>query len=501
MIIVATLLHLLSFTGVHDWGGDFAQYISQAKSLIEGSTAAFTESNTFIIQSSKPPPGPVAYPWGFPLLLAPVYAYLGVNLFAFKLVVVLFYLGFLLTLYLGLRHRLSSKALLTVIALFGFNPFLLRFNDEILSDIPFLFFSTVALFMINGTVNHKGSATEQTRHSSHRIPIWQSVVLGCVIFGAFLIRTNGFLLILTLALSLCVSILVERGAFAWTISAWRSCVPYIVRDGRLYGVITVSVVFVGLYLLSTSLFPGGQSSHLDHLERVSIGRLINHFFYYLILIAEFFSPNESRLAGLPIYLMTLPFFALGVKKYWRANIGFCVYFVLTFALYVIWPHKQGLRFFLPIIPIYVYFFVLGTEIAQKKIFKIHPTFLSKAIVALFIVASGYVVIQNVTHDESSYDGPCSPAATEMFTYIREHSESTDIVIFRKPRVMALLTGLRSARFAKPEDYEKFEGMRYLVLDNQNLSDQLQNGFIEGQLGAKKIELVFQNNQFKIYQRM
>lgn len=253
--------------------------------------------------------------------------------------------------------------------------------------------------------------------------------------------------------------------------------------------------------MSSSLLPGGQSSHLDHLERVSIGRLINHFFYYLILIAEFFSPNESRLAGLPMYLMTLPFFVLGVKKYWRENISFCVYFVLTFALYVIWPHKQGLRFFLPIIPIYVYFFVLGTEIAQKKIFKLHPTFLPKAIVALFIVASGYVVIQNVTHDESRYDGPYSPAATEMYAYIREHSESTDIVIFRKPRVMALITGLHSARFAKPEDYEKFEGMRYLVLDNHNLSDQLQKDFIEKQLDAKKLELVFQNDQFKIYQRL
>lgn len=141
---------------------------------------------------------------------------------------------------------------------------------------------------------------------------------------------------------------------------------------------------------------------------------------------------------------------------------------------------------------------MGTEIAQVKIFKLNPTFLPKAIIAIFIVASGYVVFQNVTRDEARYDGPYSLAAAEMFEFVREHATRTDIVIFRKPRVMTLMTDVHSARFAKPEDYEKLDGISYLVIDENNLSDQLPASYVDMQSNAQNLERVFQNNQFKIY---
>ena len=500
LILLASLMHLLSLSEMHDWGGDFAQYLMQAKSLVEDTTLDFIALNAYTINESSTPPGPVAYPWGFPLLLAPVYAWLGMSLFAFKVVLVIFYVGFLLALYIGLRNRLSTTALLTLIALVGFNPFLLRFNNEILSDIPFLFFSTSALLILNNLSSQSNQSGATYVQGGVRTSIWISVVLGLLIFAAFFLRTNGILLIPTLAIALLSTTISASGSFSWTAASLRSIGANGLKQGQMFFLLLVIIVFTGLYFFSSALLPGGQSSHLAHLDQVSIRQLFNHFFYYLILFAEFFSPNTSRLAGLPIYLLTLPFFYLGLKNHWKENFGFCAYFVLTFMMYVVWPHKQGLRFFLPIVPVYVFFFVLGIEVAQTRFLKINPATLPKLIIAMFVVMSGYTVIQNIMHHEKQHDGPYSTAATEMFTFIRDHADTGDVVVFRKPRVMALMTGLKSVRLTKEHDFERVSGIRYMVFDRMNPAGQLSSDYVK-QLFMNKnksVSLVFENNQFAVY---
>ena len=56
----------------HDWGDDFAAYIMQAQSIVTGTIPEFMEENRFTIAESSVGFGPYAYPWGTPLLLAPI---------------------------------------------------------------------------------------------------------------------------------------------------------------------------------------------------------------------------------------------------------------------------------------------------------------------------------------------------------------------------------------------------------------------------------------------
>lgn len=501
LIGLAALLHFLGLTDTHDWGGDFAQYLMQAKSLVDNRTLDFIVSNAFTINESSTPPGPVAYPWGFPLLLAPIYALVGMDLIAFKLIVLVFYILFLLALYVGLRQRLSTYALVKVLSLFAFSPFLMRFNDEILSDIPFLFFSTVALLIINNLPfysNHNDSGASQARKRQAILSFLTGMTLGLMIFGAFLIRTNGILLLPTLLIALLGSCGISSGTFAWTLTGLRAIKFHFFSQGRAYFLTAVFLIFLILYWLATIYLPDGQSSHLNHLDQVSVRQLLNHFFYYLILPAEFFSPNSSRLVGLPIYLVTLPFCYLGIKKYWQDNIGFCAYFALTFVMYVIWPHKQGLRFFLSIMPVYVYFFVLGVESAQTRFYRLNPTSLPKVIVAMFIIASAYIGTQNILRDSSQYEGPYSADSTEMFDFIRSNTTASDVVIFRKPRVMALMTERPSVRITQEKDIAKLKGICFLVQDSKNPSGQLPERFVQEKILNDSFALIFENNQFKIY---
>ena len=76
------------------WGDDFASYIMQARSIVDGTEKSFFEHNSLTIYNSSEDIGPVAYPWGYPLLLAPVYRIFGLDLFALKLTNIFFFLLF-----------------------------------------------------------------------------------------------------------------------------------------------------------------------------------------------------------------------------------------------------------------------------------------------------------------------------------------------------------------------------------------------------------------------
>ncbi|RPJ77971.1 MAG: hypothetical protein EHJ94_10160, partial [Deltaproteobacteria bacterium] len=83
-LILLCLIGVISFSSLtdgHHWGGDFSQYIMQARSILEGAPAKVIEENRIMLQeSSSPPFCPLAYPWGLPVLLAPFYAVFGADI-------------------------------------------------------------------------------------------------------------------------------------------------------------------------------------------------------------------------------------------------------------------------------------------------------------------------------------------------------------------------------------------------------------------------------------
>src|ERR1017187_9737327 len=188
LIGITGLLCYMGLTNGHDWGDDFAGYILQAQSIVEGQPREFIKASRFTIEQTSPTAGPVAYPWGFPALLAPLYAVYGNNIIALKSVGVACFLLFLWVLWLGFRKYHSDFWRLVMVGLFALNPGLVFFTNEILSDIPFLLFSTVSLMLLVAVV------IETQRLIS---PIADQLLLGALIAASFSIRTSGIALLLT----------------------------------------------------------------------------------------------------------------------------------------------------------------------------------------------------------------------------------------------------------------------------------------------------------------
>ena len=150
---VSAALMLALVDSDHNWGGDFSQYIAQAKALIAGTIPTQIANNTLMMSLNDFPYGPNVYPWGYPLLLAPVLAIFGENLLALKCVNIALFSLFIICFYCYVARRFSMGASITLTLAFALNPMLLSFvSGNILSDIAYMCASFIAVVVLQAFV-------------------------------------------------------------------------------------------------------------------------------------------------------------------------------------------------------------------------------------------------------------------------------------------------------------------------------------------------------------
>ena len=153
IVILSAALASAMLTTNHDWGDDFAAYIMQAVGILHGTVRESVAHTAFTMQESSRAFGPIAAPWGFPTLLAPLYlACGGLNILCLKLINVPAFALFLLAFFPFLTRRLSFFDAALVLCVLAFSPALLSFQNNVLSDIAFLFFSTLSILLIDRVI-------------------------------------------------------------------------------------------------------------------------------------------------------------------------------------------------------------------------------------------------------------------------------------------------------------------------------------------------------------
>ncbi len=145
--LLVTIFVFYSFTirAGHCWGDDYALYLHHAKNIAIGIPYANTG---YIADPDYPRYSVRMTPPVFPLVLAPVYKIFGMNLTAFKMVEVSFFVATLVLVFVLFREYLSSTYTLSLVAILGFSPFFWRLKDDVLSDIPFMFFVLLTVLLV-----------------------------------------------------------------------------------------------------------------------------------------------------------------------------------------------------------------------------------------------------------------------------------------------------------------------------------------------------------------
>ena len=491
---------LLSWYGLtkgHNWGGDFSAYIMQAKSVWQGKPSDFLQTNRFTIEKSTRVFGPIAYPWGFPVLLAPFYGYFGLNILALKSLNIIFYLIFLIILWFGFHRYHSYFWGVILVCLFAFNPYFLNFMNNVLSDIPFLVFSTLSILLIGRVVIQKQRFVSD---------IGDQILLGVLIAISFTIRSQGLLILAALGATQIIEVAKN------TISNQRDNAGKITRANNnlfrrllsrspnLWIFILPHASFLVVILFWRGLFPEGGSSHILLLDKVTFGLIIGHIKYYITLPATFFTGVFGEQV---LYGASIPLSIVGIFRRRKYDYHIFIYGIITISLLIVWPLTEGLRFLFPLLPFYLSFAITGLEKCHyikhgpfKLPWKLVCVCPVLVVLILFFRFSVINASNNIENHRMESTGPYLSTSQDLFSFISNNTENDSIIIFRKPRVMSLFSNRRSVMIDQMDTLTIGD---YLCISISNdKSSQIENSDVVSLIENGRINLIYQNKDFQLF---
>lgn len=470
IVILSIILGSSILTRGHHWGDDFAWYILQAKSIVDGTIDEFIETSAFTNTQSSTHVGPLAYPWGYPLILMPAYLIRGIHPLILKLPGLFFYAAFLVCLYVWMTSRTSRTESLLMVSLFAFNPLLLFFLDQILSDIPFLFFSTLTLYLM-------------TRDGQRSL--FLHAAIGAVAFFTAFLRATGILLLACFLLVEFLSLVKQR------------------RDSArakeiILGSFITGVTFVGLWGVNLLLFPSGEESYLAQYAGLSIEQVRAFAVSYFNVFGLFFGETKGWLY---LYYALVPFFLIGVWLRWRREPVPVIFFVFWMIVHITYPYWQGPRYIFALLPLFIYFTFAGMKFILEKVSAAKPHIGKLAfhgfwslIIVSFLLNSSAEAYANLQRDRA-INGPFDSYSKEVYKYISEETPDDSIVVFFKPRVMKMMADRDSIMSTECDRILKGD---YLVLsrkvgENQQITpDEIDSCNLP-------LNQVLKNNRFIVYE--
>lgn len=466
LIMLIGAFYLSTIRAGQDWGDDFAMYIHHAKNIALG----IDYSNTgYIYDSQYPILGPTAYPPVFPLLLAGAYKVMGLNLTAMKVEVILLFLFSLLAIALVLKDELPPEQLLLLVALIGFNPFFWDFKDSITSDLPFLLFLYLSLFLISRTHEKQESWT-----------FWNAVLTGVLIWIAYGTRTVGVCLVAAL----------------WLRDAVR------LRKLSRFSIVATAVFLAGVAV--EMHFVRGGGSYLDQFHNAP--GLVAHAVTYLKSFSVLWDNGHSKLLRTVVLgLVSIPAligFGLRLKKKVTIFEAFFIVYALTL---LAWPSSED-RYIIPLVPLYLFYALIGLNAATATL---SPPQRKAVFSGMMIVIALSYAGKYSTLDYGALNGIDSPAAQGLFRFAKTETKPRDIFIFIKPRAFALFTDRSTSAYHPVNNYRELWNYFcqvhavYLIdgaLDEKYPPPGARGDFLDGFVAHSSgdLRVAYSNAEFKVY---
>ncbi len=446
ILIGIGLLHGYFLREGHLWGDDFAQYLMHAKNLAEGRPYG---QIGYIYNPHYPELGPPAYPPGTALLLVPIWWLWGLNWTAMKGMMILCLLIWLGVVGWYFRKEVPLPVRLCLVGLVGLNHFFLDQTNSVGSDLPFLVWLYLSLWLVQkaeppqqagrsvsccpcktGLLTQKLQEEFAPEHAPipprrHKSPATRVWYLGAAVasWAAFGTRSIGLVVWAAIVL-----------ADWWQFRRLRS--PLLWTTGLF-------VLLAGLLLW---LIPG-TTGYLDQISFDPIRWGLHMVQYGRQLAAFWKNPLSPLLAAALAAVLTL-LAAVSYFRQWRQKVSAREIFVLLYASAVLlWPSYQGFRMLNPLIPFWLFYAWLGLEELRQR-WKAVPLGLRIYLArALTVGLAAGMVVCYVSVLLSRPTGPLPegigrPSSQALFQAVEKHTQPEDVLIFIKPRALALLTGRR-----------------------------------------------------------
>jgi hypothetical protein len=418
-IIAFTIILIGIFLLAHirpwdDWSGDYAQYIRHAINIANG----ISYGQLGYIFNPQTPAWPQTYPPVFPFLLAPVYKIFGMNTLLMKVEINIFFLVFLLIFVSLIRQRLSFPSLLALLLVLSLNPFIAYFKDSILSDIPFLLFTYLTMLLIHRFYERNKSAT-----------VFSGLFLGVSMYLSYGTRSIGIVLLPAL---LAYEFINQRRISSRTFIA------------------------IGIFLLLAVIqeaFFHNDRAYLHVAQHFDIHSLPQTFRNDLHALFSIWGNSRHHILQLlltysMLFLALSGFMVQVTRRISIIEIFFAIYWpsVLILPTTMYMSTGEGLRYFLPVLPLYMFYIFCGAEFWIMKPVGTFFSFLrATGFIGLFcLVVLSYGLFYRHWDYRVIDEGPNTKESREFFDFVRNNTTSDAIFIFRKPPILALYTGRKAS---------------------------------------------------------
>ncbi|MBV8515577.1 MAG: hypothetical protein JO260_09800 [Acidobacteria bacterium] len=418
IVLVVAILYVITLKPGHVFvNDDFAAYILHAKNLVEGRSYSDIRyiPNPDALWLS-PTSG---YPPVYPMILAPVYRIFGVDLRAFKIATVVCFIGFLVVYAQMTREQVRASGCAALLLLVGFNPVFWGQRDFILSEFPYLLFSFAALLVIERVY---------ARLNRHQIDIRNALLVSGLIYLAYGTRTIGIALVFALV---AVDLLKFR---------------------RLSSFLVWVIALVGVLIGAQTLLVASPAGYVSAFH-FSLHTIAMNTVYYGKTLSYVWANGFSKQVQIVFALLFTAAAAWGFAKSLRRERGVREFYLLGYvAVLLAWNSEIGVRGLLPILPLYLLYgmreWIRLFEAARLPV----RLMAVGAVVGLATVSYA----GEIRHKRSLPAEPnvADQSATEMFAFVREHTSPDDVVVFPKPRTLALFTERRAAGLSPEQSTEQ-----------------------------------------------
>jgi hypothetical protein len=382
ILAVGVIGYIYIFDKKLDLNGDNAAYYLLGKALAKG------EGFVSIWNVGKPPHQ--HFPPGYPAILSLIMFFFSDNVITIKIVNGLFFFSSIVVLFL-LFNRFKAGLQLAAIAAVAIavNSQLLRYATIMMSEIPFLFFSTLALYLAT-----KIDFTKKP----HKEKLFLALML--CLGAAYYIRTLGLAVVFGIIFYF---ILRKKWAyFALTaIGFFALAVPWFIR-GRMLG---------GNPYLNQLIMVNPYDPELGVMGMADVAK---RFFNNLVRYVSIEIPNgclpflEKAIYARPVagwivgmaLLGLLIYGIMRLKSYQTLVIG---YLAGTLGITLLWPEVwYGVRFIIAVVPLLVFLILYGLYEFLKSMAakirlssKLSPVFLSPLLLFyLFSLEEQHLVARN-----------------------------------------------------------------------------------------------------------
>jgi hypothetical protein len=278
------------------------------------------------------------------------------------------------------------------------------------------------------------------------------------------------------------------------------------RRVRLPTIAAVGLAGV-LAVAQAKLLSGGEASYVNQFGR-HLGYMVGNAREYTTSMRALWSIHVGAVDSL-LMLVLDGLAIVGLVKRVRAGITLLDLFAVAYlGIVIAWPAVQAPRLLIPLLPAYVIWVATGIGFVADRLRGARRAALAAFAAVLFLVY-GAAYARGKWGPIPGYE---EPAVQDLFAFVRRGTPEDAVIVFRKPRALALYTGRRASTYHETKsDEEQWAylqkiGATHLVVnrrppeDAHGKTDADYAVYIQSfaERDADRLRVVYENDMFRVF---